>query len=97
MYAVIFKAEIDKLDDSYFAMAAALQERATTVYGCQRLISVSEGNHEITISYWTSLEQIQAWRNDVQHRLAQDRGRSHWYRRYQVEVADILTEYGYDR
>ena len=93
MYAVIFRAEINKLDQSYADMAARMRELAITKYGCIDFMALTEGNQEITISYWGSEEQITAWKNDPEHREAQELGRSKWYKSYKVEVVKVEREY----
>ena len=93
MYAVIFRAEIKKLDASYMETAARLRDLATSKYGCREFITVSEGDQEIAISYWDSKDQIKAWKEDPDHRIAQEQGRKQWYRSYRVQVVQILREY----
>ena len=75
MYVVIFRAQTHNLDSEYFATADHLREIAKTKYGCLEFVSVSEGDEEITLSYWSSLEQIQAWRQDPVHHCAQQTGK----------------------
>ena len=48
-----------------------------------------EGNREITISYWESLDAVKAWKAHPEHRTAQELGRSKWYADYQVQVTRI--------
>jgi len=93
MYAVIFKAEVQELDDAYQTMANHLRELALSHYGCTEFIATTEGNNEVAISYWPSLEQIRAWRNDPEHQQAQVLGKSRWYRSYQVQVVEIVKDY----
>lgn len=94
MYAVIFKAEMNEIDESYFEMANRMRELAINDYGCSEFTSCTEGNSEIAISYWQSQEQIQAWRNDPEHIKAQSLGKAKWYKSYQVQVVEVLREYG---
>lgn len=96
MFAVIFKAEINTLDSAYTETVSRMRELATDRYGCRDFVSVSEGSHEITISYWESEAQIVAWRQDAEHLLAQEKGRSRWYKSYVVEVVRIEREYRYN-
>jgi heme-degrading monooxygenase HmoA len=96
MFAVIFRAQVNKLDDAYTKMVVQMREKAMSQYGCTELVSTTEGELEITISYWDSLEQIQAWKQDSDHQLAQQLGRSSWYKSYQVQVVDILRDYSKD-
>lgn len=48
----------------------------------------------ITVSYWTNAAAARAWKGVTEHRLAQHRGRTEWYRRYRVRVATVEREYG---
>ncbi len=93
MYAVIFRAKIDCIDSSYSEMALKMRNLAINKYGCSEFTSVTEGKEEISISYWESQEQIQAWKHDTDHRLAQEFGRSKWYKYYKVQVVKIICEY----
>lgn len=93
MYAVIFKAEINKFDKSYAKMAMTLQQLAKEKYGCLEFISTTEEKQEIAISYWESLDQINLWKQDAQHRSAQKLGMEKWYKSYHVQVVEVIREY----
>ena len=93
MYAVIFKAEINELDDAYSEMASAMRELAIDKYGCTEFVSITEGTQEIAISYWQSQEQIKQWKQDAKHLLAQELGKTKWYKSYKVQVVEIKREY----
>ena len=71
MFAVIFRAEIARLDEEYSLMAARMQKLALEEYGCLEFTAVTEGTSEIAISYWDSMDQIQAWKANAEHLLAQ--------------------------
>ena len=90
MIAVIFKATFAEIDDEYFSTAARLKELAFSKYGCQDFVSVTEGNEEIAISYWQSMQQIRDWKNDPEHRRAQKMGRDKWYKSYKVEICEVV-------
>ena len=96
MFAVIFKAEINFLDSKYDEMASRMRELAIKQYGCSDFVSVTQGNLEIAISYWDTLEQIQNWRQDPEHLTAQELGRTTWYKSYKVEILEVIREYGSD-
>jgi len=93
MYAVIFKAEINQLDKSYSETALRMRELAINKYGCTEFVAVTEGNNEIAISYWETQEQIVKWKQDAEHLVAQEQGRSTWYKSYRVEVVEVIREY----
>ncbi len=92
MYAVIFRAELNELDENYSETAVRMRDRAMSKYGCTEFISVMEGGQEIAISYWKTLEQIKRWRQDSEHIEAQELGRSRWYKSYRVQVVEIIRE-----
>lgn len=93
MYAVIFRAEIKALDARYSEWAEQLRALAIHEYGCTEFTAVSDGAHEIAISYWRDKEQIKKWKQDARHVVAQALGQSTWYRAYTVQVVEILHEY----
>ena len=95
MYAVIFKATVERFDEEYFAMAERLRQLAFERYGCRNFDSYTEGSSEVAISYWASLEQIQAWKSDPVHQAAQQAGQRRWYSSYQVQVVELLREYDF--
>jgi heme-degrading monooxygenase HmoA len=93
MYAVIFKAEINELDQQYFDMVEDLRQLSKDKYGCIEISSVTEGTNEITISYWKDLDDIKKWKSDEVHQIAQQLGKEKWYTSYQVQIVEVLREY----
>jgi len=89
MYAVIFKATVAQLDDEYFRVAENLKNLAFSKYGCLDFVSVTEGDQEIAISYWETTRQIRDWKNDPEHKRAQQAGRDKWYKSYSVEICEV--------
>jgi len=96
MYAVIFTAELSEPDQAYWDTVERLRTRAMEQYGCTGFRSVTQGNQEIAISYWPTLDKISRWREDPEHRAAQRLGRESWYECYQVQVVELLREYHAD-
>nr|WP_279169479.1 antibiotic biosynthesis monooxygenase [Providencia huaxiensis] len=47
----------------------------------------------ITVSYWKSLEAIQAWKNNAEHLVAQQLGKEKWYEWFTTRIAKIEREY----
>ena len=93
-YVVIFRAEVASFDQAYFDSAAALRDLAIREYGCVGFHSCTQGQQEIAVSYWNSLDDVRRWKDNAQHRDAQGQGRANWYSSYQVEVAEIVRGYG---
>jgi heme-degrading monooxygenase HmoA len=48
----------------------------------------------ITVSYWVDEVAAQAWKQVAEHVVAQQRGKSIWYRDYRVRVATVHRDYG---
>ena len=92
-FVVIFKARIKELDEEYFNTANLLREKALTQFNCQKFEALSENNLEIALSYWNSLEDIQAWHKDAEHQVAQRLGKQRWYESFSVEVCEVLKAY----
>ncbi len=93
MLAVIFRAEINELDDEYSAMTERMRELAFE-HGCKGFSACTEGTSEIAISYWDNESQIKEWKQNKEHLAAQELGRSKWYKSYNVQIVEIQREYG---
>ena len=94
MYAVIFRAEIAELDDTYREMSARLRKLAFENYDCVDFVSVTENGLDLTISYWKSLEDINRWRQDAEHIKAKELGRKKWYKWHKLQIVEVKQEYG---
>ena len=95
MYAVIFRATIDKIDDEYTHTPEALRKLAFESYGCLDFVAVSDSDVEIAISYWENEEAIFKWKHDADHMLAQKLGQERWYKNYTVEVVEVKRKYSF--
>lgn len=95
-YAVIFAAMRTPGDDGYDATAERMAELAAQQRGYLGIESTrgSDG-FGITVSYWSSLEAIDAWREEAEHCLAQARGRAKWYERFTLRVCRVERAYGF--
>lgn len=93
MYAVIFRAKVKAFDQEYSELIGQLRDKAFADYGCTEFVAVTEGNEEIAISYWPSLEHISKWKADCEHQIAQQKGRALWYENYRIDVVKIERSY----
>lgn len=94
-YAVIFSAQRTETDDGYAATARRMEELAAGRPGFLGMESLQEKGREITVSYWTDLDAIHAWKADLDHAEAQRLGRESWYARYSVRVARVERAYDF--
>jgi heme-degrading monooxygenase HmoA len=95
-YALIFTSQRSAEEEAGYAeMADRMLELAAEQDGCLGVESVREQcGTGITVSYWRDRDSIARWREVTEHRIAQDRGRLTWYRRYQVRICLVEHEYG---
>jgi len=93
-YAVIFTSIRTDNDSGYAEMAEKMETLARLQPG---FINVESARNEIgiTVSYWESLEAIRNWKTNIDHLVAQEKGRSTWYKNYKVRIAKIEREYDF--
>lgn len=95
-FAVIFTSIRTDGDDGYSAMAEEMVELASRQAGFLGMESVRSGLG-ITVSYWASLEDIKAWRQNAEHRLAQKMGYRNWYQAFKVRICRVERDYGFEK
>ena len=49
----------------------------------------------ITVSYWESPEAIKNWKRHTEHLVAQQKGKTEWYKWYKVRICKVEREYGF--
>ena len=94
--AVIFTSLRTEGDHGYARAAAEMDALARQQPGFLGVESAREGVG-ITVSYWVDDQAARAWKSVAEHLLVQGAGRRHWYARYQVRVATVTRDYGFDR
>lgn len=91
-YAVIFTSERTEEDNGYGEMAERMDELAKQQPGYLGVESAREGLG-ITVSYWESLEAIRNWKQNSEHLIAQQKGRSEWYTGYKTRICKVERDY----
>lgn len=91
-YAVIFTSTRTEVEEGYAEMAIRMVELAKQQPG---FIGLESARSEIgiTVSYWESLDAIKAWKENTEHLLAQEKGKTTWYKNYKVRIAKVEREY----
>ena len=92
-YAVIFTSVRTDGDHGYAEEARRILELASNQPGFLGF----EGARQdigISVSYWASLEAIQAWKAHAEHRRVQQRAKD-WYRSFRVRICRVEREYGF--
>ncbi len=94
-YAVIFSSRRTDADTAgYAATAAQMETLARQQPGFLGVESARDADgFGITVSYWRDENAISAWKTQVDHQLAQQKGRQLWYERYDIKVAKVDRAY----
>jgi len=93
-YSVIFSSLRTQEEHGYDQMAERMVELAAAQPGYLGVESVRDADgFGITVSYWTSLEAISAWKSQSEHRIAQETGQQLWYAHYETRIAKVERAY----
>ncbi|WP_395793802.1 antibiotic biosynthesis monooxygenase family protein [Aquimonas sp.] len=96
-FAVIFSSQRSTVERGYAEAAQRMLELAAEQPGYLGVESARGGDgFGITVSYWTSLEAIAAWKAVAEHREVQRTGRSEWYAHYRVRIVRVEREYAFE-
>ena len=92
-YAVIFTSTRTPGDNGYAETTARMLALAATQPG---FLGFESARQEIgiSVSYWSDLDAIRAWKADVEHQVAQRRARD-WYSGFRVRVCRVERQYGF--
>lgn len=92
--AVIFSSTRTPGDNGYAGMAEKMVLLAQEQDG---FLGVESARNEIgiTVSYWRDLESIKNWRENIEHKLAREKGREEWYASFKVRIAKIERDYSF--
>ncbi len=95
-YAVIFTSVRTDIVDDYGDTATRMVELAHEQPG---FLGVESARDQvgITVSYWESLDAIRAWKQQTEHLLAQERGRTQWYEMYKTRICKVERDYEFER
>ncbi|NRD77958.1 antibiotic biosynthesis monooxygenase [Bacillus sp. BRMEA1] len=95
-YAVIFTSQRTEGDNGYGSMAEKMVELAFKQKGFLGVESARDQNLGITVSYWDSLEAIKNWKENAVHKLAQEKGKTEWYKKYSVRISKVEKAYTFE-
>lgn len=98
MIAVIFevwpKPEQRQL---YFDLTAELKPILQEIDGfisVERFESITEKGKFVSLSFFRDEAAVAAWRNPVEHRRTQAKGRARIFDNYRLRVANVTRDYG---
>src|SRR5882757_1963594 len=94
-YAVIFTSQRTAGERGYSHVAERMAELAAQQPGFLGVETARGADgFGITVSYWTTLEAIAAWKRETEHQAAQQAGKSIWYSDYQLRISHVQRAYG---
>lgn len=92
-YSVTTTATLVDDTSEYLATAIAIVDDADQIDGFFGVEATIQGNLGIAISYWSSLEAINEWRQSPSHVAAKQRGKGEWFTSYLTRVAKVEHAY----
>ncbi len=95
-YAVIFSSLRTDVDEGYHETAQRMLDLAAEQPGYLGVEGVREGLG-ITVSYWESLKAIRNWKQQAEHLVAQQKGRTDWYAAYMTRICKVERDYGFEK
>ncbi len=95
-YAVIFSSTRTEIEDDYAEIADKMVELASHQDG---FLGIEFARNElgITVSYWRDEEAIKKWRENSEHTIAREKGRTDWYKAFKTRVAKVERDYGFEK
>ncbi len=97
MLAVIFEVHPAAEGKAEYLEIAAelrnfLQDRDGFI-SIERFQSLSDEGKILSLSFWRDEEAVKQWRNLLEHRAAQKKGKQSLFRSYRIRVAEVLRDY----
>lgn len=95
-YAVIFTSIRTEGDHQYSDMAELMEELVNLQDG---FLGVESARNEIgiTVSYWRDLEAIKNWKENRDHSIAREKGKSDWYSHFKARIARVEKDYEFEK
>ena len=95
-YAVIFSSQRTEGDNGYGATAERMAELAQQQPGFLGMESTRGADgFGITAAYFDTEENIRAWKRNMEHAAARQKGREVWYAHYEIRIAKVERAYNF--
>lgn len=95
-YAVIFSSIRTEGDNGYSQMGDRMVKLASKQDGFLGVESVRE-ELGVTVSYWRDLESIKKWKENSDHAVAREKGKTDWYKSFKTRIAKVERDYDFDK
>lgn len=80
----------------YFDLAASLRRELEAIDGfisVERFESLKTKGKYLSLSTWRDETAVKAWREQAEHRIAQERGKGGIFADFRIRVAHVLRDY----
>lgn len=98
MIAVIFEVTPrDGRTTDYLEIAQRLRPEVEAIDGfisIERFESLTRRGTMLSLSFWRDEAAVARWREQLDHRAAQDAGRREIFADYRLRVASVIRDYG---
>lgn len=98
MIAVIFEVTpAEGRKDAYLDIAARFRPLLAEIDGfisLERFQSLTDPKKILSLSFFRDEEAVRQWRNAIEHRSAQARGRAGIFADYRLRIASVIRDYG---
>lgn len=97
MFAVIFEVK-PKIEgkEEYLKIASKLRkylEKQDGFISIERFQSLTDNRKVLSLSFWRDEIAIEKWRNNLDHRVGQKKGKLSLFTSYRIRVAEVLRDY----
>lgn len=97
MFAVIFEVKPkDEGRQEYLNIAALLRdflEEQKGFISIERFQSLVDEKKVLSLSFWATEPDIANWRNQLDHRKGQQKGKDELFESYRIRVAEVVRDY----
>ena len=97
MFAVIFEVKPrTEGKEEYLKIASELRKYLVNQDGfisIERFQSLSDDGKILSVLFWRDEAAIEKWRNNLEHRAAQKKGKKSLFHSYRIRVAEVLRDY----
>lgn len=95
-FAVIFTSIKTPRDEGYNEMAEKMIALAAKQEGFLGL-EAARNEIGITVSYWKDVASIKKWKEVSEHKIAQEKGKTTWYKSFKTRIAKVERDYEFHK
>ena len=96
MVVVIFRTRLKEGadQDALASLTREMRDRVRTIPGFVSIKEFQAADGEgVAVAEFETMASAKAWRDHLDHRRAQERGRKEFFLRYRVQVGEVVRDY----